>query len=101
MKVQQDTITKLFGQYASFITKYADVHCLKNIEECTVMLYGSVMRPMIKMGIWPPNSRKSSDYLNSITAFSTPISEVKIHCYKNHYAASRSDELSAKQYLQS
>jgi hypothetical protein len=66
--------------------KYTNARCLQNVEECTVMLYGSVMRPMIKLGIWPPSTRQSVDILNSVNDFSAPLSGIRIYCHKNHYS---------------
>lgn len=91
-KTRLETIAKHLKLYNEFAVKYTSQTCRHKNESCTVSLYGSVVLPLIQLGVWPPKDRTAQACTYSINAFSSPVLKQKIHTpaerSPNHYQCS-------------
>jgi len=84
MKIRLETIGKLLNLYTEFVTKYPTSVCKLEKDECSSMLYGSIMLPLIRLNIWPPmNFQVPQNYSASINYLSSPLATINIHILKD------------------
>ncbi|TVY84248.1 hypothetical protein LSUE1_G001357 [Lachnellula suecica] len=79
LNIRHATIATLLEMYEGFFQELPNFTCHFENEVCTSMLCGSLVHPMIKLGIWPPNTYDRNEYLGSVLDLASPMTGLIIH----------------------
>jgi len=84
LKIRAEIIIKLLDMYLEIPVKYRNRTCKVKCLECSTLLCGSIMRPLVELGIWSID-REAYNYFGSINDFYWPLVDIQISTSQGHF----------------